>query len=138
MNKKRYVLASVAAAVVISIVEMLGHGYCISGLYVKTASLWRTVEAMNQIIWIGYLATLIVSFLLVYIYHRGYEGNSSGALEGLRFGIIVGLFVAIPMAAWTYVTMPVPAALALGWFFIALIKFTVAGLCIGLIYKQSV
>lgn len=136
MNLKRYVLASIVAAVVITIVEAIGHGYFMTGIYANTASLWRTVEAMNKLIWLGYIATLITSFIVVYIYHKGYEGKGCGALEGLRFGIIIALFVSIPMAVWTYVSMPVPVILAVGWFLIEFIKFTLAGLAIGLIYKK--
>lgn len=136
MNAKRYVIASICAMIVITVVETIGHGYFMTGLYQMSSSLWRSQEAMESLLWLGYLSTVITSLIVVYIYHKGYEGKSSGLLEGLRFGIWIGLFVAIPMAAWSYVSMPIRIALAGGWFLIAFIKYVLAGIVIGLVYKK--
>jgi len=136
MNIKRYLLASLVAAVVITIVEMVGHGYFMTPYYKETESLWRTYEAMNKLIWMGYVATVITSLIFAYIYHKGYEGKGPGALEGLRFGIIAGLFVAVPMALWSYVSQPITTAVAVGWFLIPMVKFALAGIGVGLVYKN--
>jgi len=136
MNWKRYLIASVVAMIVITIVEMIGHGYFMTPYYRETEALWRTLEAMNKLLWLGYLATIATSLIFVYIYHKGYEGKGPGALEGLRFGIIVGIFMAVPMSAWTYASQPITVAVAIGWFLITLTKFTLAGLGVGLVYTK--
>ena len=136
MNVRRFVLASFIAFVVITLVEWIGHGYFMTTAYKATEALWRTQEAMTDLLWLGYLATIVTSLLMVFIYHKGYEGKGPGALEGFRFGIIVGIFMATPMVLWTYVTMPVTVGLTVGWFFIALIKYALAGIGVGLVYKK--
>lgn len=75
---------------------------------------------------------------IVYIYHKGYEGKGSKLAEGLRFGVVIGLFTALPMAVWSYIMMPMPVALAIGWFVIAMIDILAAGAIIGLLYKRTV
>ncbi len=137
MNKGRWVLAAVVATVAVSAIEAVGHGVFLKNLYLATASLWRPEAEMSKMMWMGWLSTLVCSFILVYIYHRGYEGKGSALGEGLRFGLIIGLFTAIPMTVWTYIMYPLPVNLVISWFVIGMIDMLVAGALIGLIYKKA-
>lgn len=136
MNKKRWVIASIVAAMVITIVESLSHGYFMKGIYEATVTVWRPYADMSKLTPYGWLSTLVASFFLVYIYHKGYEGKTSALAEGLRFGLIIGLFTAIPMAVWSYIVIPIPFSIALWWFVIGMIDMLAGGAVIGLIYKK--
>lgn len=137
MDKKRWVIASIIVAIVVTLMESVFHGYFMRGLYEATATLWRPYPEMSKLTPYGWLSTLFVSFILFYIYHKGYEGKGSALAEGLRFGLFIGLFTAVPMAVWTYIVMPVPMSIAFWWFVIAMIDMLVAGVLIGAIYKRK-
>lgn len=136
MDKKRWVLTTVVVAVAVTILEAIFHGVCLKETYAETASIWRPMADMNRLMPLGWLSTLITSFILVYIFHRGYEGKEPRIAEGLRFGLMIGLFTAIPMSVWTYIMWPVSLFLAASWFVIAMINMLVAGMIIGVMYRK--
>jgi hypothetical protein len=85
--------------------------------------------------WIEWLNGLIVSFLFTYIFTKGYQGR--GIMEGLRFGLVVGLFVSIPMAYGTYMIIPIPYSLALEWFLYGTAQVILLGAVAAAVYKPS-
>ena len=137
MNKTRWVVASIVVAVVVTAIESVFHGFLLRGIYEATAAIWRPYADMARLTPYGWVSTLITSFILVYIYHKGYEGKGSALAEGLRFGLIIGLFTAIPMSVWSYITIPMPLRLSCYWFCIGMLDMLVAGALIGLIYKKA-
>ncbi len=56
-------------------------------------------------------------------------------MEGVRFGILFGTVTAGMSALYQYVLYPVPFSLALQWFGCELVKFAIAGIAAGAIYK---
>ena len=138
MNKCRWVVASIVVAVVTTLLEFAFHGILLKDAYQATAAIWRPQAEMMRLMPLGWLTTLFISFILVYIYHRGYEGRGKPVVEGVRFGFWIGLFMGVPASVWTYIMVPMPANLALSWFFISMVDFLVAGLIIGLIYRPKV
>jgi hypothetical protein len=137
MNKTRWVVASIVVAVIVIVMESIFHGVFLKGIYEATAAIWRPYAEMSKLTPYGWISTLITSFILVYIYHRGYEGKGSALAEGLRFGFVIGLFTAVPMAVWSYIIIPMPFNLACYWFGIGMADMIVAGALIGLIYKKA-
>lgn len=137
MNRKRWIAASLCAFAAVTLLEMFAHGVVLGGAYRATASVWRPIEAMNRLLPLGMLSTLIASFVLYYIYHRGYEGRGGRLAEGLRFGLVMGLFTAVPMAAWSYATIPMTGTIAIGWFAIGMVDMLVAGAIIALIHRPA-
>ena len=136
MNTKRWIVASLVAFIIISVLEYTFHNHCLKTLYEATASLWRPEAEMSKLVPYGMLLHLAVAFLLGYIYARGYQDKSSRLGEGVRFGLILGLFTSLPMAGWSYIAMPVPFQLALYWFLMGMVEFLIVGGVIGLIYKK--
>lgn len=137
MDKTRWVLTAVAVAVATTILDLFFHSIVLSGAYAQIASTMRPQEAMGRLMPLGWASTLILSFILVYLYHRGYEGKGSPLAEGLRFGLVIGLFSSIPMAAWCYVVFPISPTVAIGWFLITMIDMLAAGAIVGLLYRRA-
>ncbi len=131
MDKKRWVLTAVV------VLDMIYQGGVLGRMYAATAYMWRTQQQMGELMPYGLITTLVASFILVYIYHRGYEGKRNRIEEGVRFGLIIGLLTAFPMAVWTYIIMPIPLAMAAGWFGIGMLEMLVAGAIIGAMYKRT-
>ena len=100
MNTKRFILATLAVFIAGMILDYLVHMVILKGAYEALASIWRT--DMNSLMWLMYVGSLIFAFLFIYIFIKGYEGK--GIMEGVRYGLIIGLFFLIPSAFGQYAT----------------------------------
>ena len=72
--------------------------------------------------------------MFAYSYAKGYEGGA-GTVEGLRFGVIVGLLLACFSVVWSYVMMPISGTFAAAMIVDAIAEMAVFGVVVGLIYK---
>ena len=136
MNTKRWLLASLAVLVAHDVMEMIIHGGIMSGSYMEIASVWRPEAEMMSKMWIIYILTpLFFSPAFVYIFIKGYEGRGIG--EGIRFGLVVGLMISVPMAYNQYTVYPIPYIMAFQWFVYTLIEFIILGIVAAAIYKPA-
>ncbi|KPJ52648.1 hypothetical protein AMJ39_07320 [candidate division TA06 bacterium DG_24] len=134
MNVLRFVIAGVVVFVAFLVLQnFIVHGLILKGAYEATADVWR--EDMMSKMPLMYLLTLIISFLLVFIFHKGYEGR--GLAEGLRFGFWLGLLMNLSMALGSYAAYPVPGLLALQWFIYGMIIYLIVGVIIAAIYRPA-
>ena len=86
--------------------------------------------------WLMTLGTFLFALALAWFYTKGYEPGKSGAGQGLRFGFYAGIFLAAAHNFVWYVVLPVPFVLNLAWMASAFIDCLLAGLAVGLIYRQ--
>jgi len=56
-------------------------------------------------------------------------------MEGVRFGVLIGLFTSIPMAFGTYAMMPIPGSLAWQWFIFTLVETILLGIVAAAVYR---
>ena len=96
MNLKRFALACVAVYVVYQILGFLIHQVYLGETYASLASVWRPEAEMMSKMWIQFFTSLVWVLLFCYIFTRGYEGK--GAMEGARYGLIMGLFMGLPFS----------------------------------------
>ena len=133
MNIKRYAASVIVAFIFAFLFDMIAHGHLIMPLYEATEELWRTTDEMEQF----YPLSMTVQFLsvavLTYLYTRNHEGKGIG--EGIRFGVIIGLFVGIGWAGMI-AYMPIPVTLAGAWFAASFIQMVGLGFLFSLIYKN--
>lgn len=128
---KRFLMASLVVYVVYQILGFLIHNVILSGLYESLQNLWRS----DQRSWIIGLTGLIWAVLFTFIYTKGFEGK--GVMEGVRYGLWIGLFISIPMAFNLYVVLPVPVSLALQWFIYGLLQTIICGTVLAMVYKPT-
>ena len=96
----------------------------------KTVLLLKATLILNQEpVGIGALAAL----LFTYIFIKGREGK--GISEGVRFGIIIWLFVNVPMGASIWVFLPIPYMIIVRGLLFGLLEMLVAGILVAVIYK---
>ena len=131
MNVKRFIAASLAVYVISLALGYLVHGVILRPTYDSIKNVWR--PDMPSKMWIQWLDGFIVSFLFTYIFTRGYQGR--GIMEGLRFGLVIGLFVSIPTAYETYMIIPIPYYLALEWFLYGTAHMILLGAVAAAVYK---
>ncbi len=132
MNKKFW-LGWISVFVVMSVFEAIVNMVLLASIYQATASLWRPQAEMK--IWLFYVVYAFVSFFFTLIFSKGYEGK--GIVEGIRYGIYMGMLMSVPMAYGTYAAMPIPYPLALQWFIYGLIEYVLAGIVLALIYGKQ-
>jgi hypothetical protein len=77
---------------------------------------------------------VVSAFFFVFIFSRGYEGK--GLLEGVRFGLYIGVWMGIGFAYGTYAMIPIPYSLALSWFVSTLVQYSVAGIIASLLFGK--
>jgi len=131
MNMKKMVLASLAVFGAFEVMDYIIHGVILSPVYAQLAHLWR--QDMMSKMWLMALSTLVMSVMFVYIFIKGYENK--GIAEGLRFGIVAGLFMNVIGMFSQYVMYPIPFSLAVKWFIFGMLEFIIAGIVAALIYK---
>jgi hypothetical protein len=130
---KRYLLSVVIVFILWSVLDFVLHGVILSQAYQATAQLWRSMEEMKT--GLMYLSSLLTAAAFVGAY--ALLAADKSVKTGTLYGIMMGLFSGIPMALGSYSYMPITCYIALVWFCGSVILMTLAGLCIGAIFKKQ-
>ena len=133
MNVKRYVIASIAVFVALMILDFIFHMGLLGPVYEETQHIWRPDNEMMRRMPIGYIFTLLWSFLFCYIFVKGREGK--GLIEGVRFGVVMALFISLVQSIGWWIILPVPFKLSIYWFLIGLVEMVILGILVAIIYK---
>ena len=125
---------------VVVYIVMQGLGYVIHEVmmgdtYEKLASIFRPEAEMQDMMWMMMVSGAVMMFMFCYIFTRGYEGK--GIMEGVRYGFLIGLLMAGPMAIDPHVIYPVPADVASIWLLSGVGSLIVAGAIFAAIYKPE-
>lgn len=136
MNIKRWLLATVAAFVVLSALEFLINGVLLQGLYDQTAAVWRPKPEMEQLMWLFWTTYAISAVVFTLIYAQGYEKSKAGAAQGARYGLYMGVFLAANVSLGFYAVLPIPGILALYWFLGGVVEYAVVGALVGWFYRR--
>ena len=134
MNYSRVLLAAVAALVVFFAWGFLTEGWLLRRDFAPSAALYRTSDLQMKYMPFG-MVSVLVALLAAVVPYAGWCGGTSGALKGLQFGLIIGVFVAcvhpisnlVTMNMDTNLGLEVTASTAIGW--------VLAGLVIGVVYR---
>lgn len=133
VNSKKFFLAVAAVFVVREVLGYVIHAVLLTPYYQETYSLWRLPEEINM--GLVYLVGLVWSLLFTYIFTKGYEGK--GPMEGIRYGLLVGLLISVPAAFGTYAVQPITLALAIGWSIYGTVQVVACGLAAALVYQRA-
>src|SRR4051812_26887168 len=93
MNMGRLALAAVAATMVDGIYGFVVFGNALASRFEAFPGVFRSAESGPAALPIMFCGILVGMFAVTYIYAKGYEGGS-GLQEGLRFGLLIGIFAA--------------------------------------------
>ena len=134
MNYPRLLLAAIAALIVFFAWGFLTEGWLLRKDFATSAALYRTSDLQLKYMPFG-LASVLVALLAAVALYAGWCGGTSGALRGLQFGLLMGVFVACVHPISNLITMnmdkklllEITASNAIGW--------VLVGLVIGLVYK---
>ncbi len=131
MNIKRFFTGGLAIFIIFTIGDFIVHQLILGKVYMSMTNVWR--QDMMSLMWIMYLSSFIFSYLMMFVFVKGYEGR--GLLEGVRFGIIIGLMTVGAGSFYQFTIYPLPFSLIIQWFGFGLIEFILAGIAAAAIYK---
>ncbi len=134
MNYPRLLLAAVAALIVFFAWGFLTEGWLLREDFAPSAALYRTSDLQMKYMPFG-LTSVLVALLAAAVLYASWCGDASGAVKGLRFGLIIGVFVACIHPISNLVTMNMDTKLGLEITVSTAIGWVLAGLVIGLVYK---
>ena len=137
MRLKQYLLAWVGAFSVIVVGDTLIHRIWLGSFYQATAAWWRPAAQMQSLMHVMLLAQLTLAILLTFIYAKGYEPRKGTLWQGFRYGVLMGLLLAVPQNLMNAFVYPYPPTLIISWIAGTLLEVTVAGMVIGLLYKPA-
>ena len=100
----------------------------------KYPAVFRPKEEMMTVMPIGLVASFIAILVAAILFAMIHPGGS-GAAEGARFGVLLGIFVVCGFVLHNYVNLNIGAKLALMQAVAYFVQWTVVGIVIGLIYK---
>lgn len=78
---------------------------------------------------------VVGAFFFSFIFSKGYEGK--GILEGVRYGLYIGIWMSIGMAYGTYAMIAIPDSLALQWFIYGVIEYVIYGILLALVFGKK-
>jgi len=124
---KRLVLSSLAIFVAWTLLDLLLHRFLLAPIYEVSPDLWRPVHEMN--VALIYAVTFVLLGVFVGIYKLLVRPKSLRA--GLWVGAFIGLALGVSSGFGTFLHMPIPLALAWGWFIGGWLKGLAAGAIVG-------
>ena len=130
---KKLMLGAGAVFVATLLLDFVIHGVLMGSQYEATKDLWR--PDMMDLTWISWVISLIVAVCLSWTFAKGYTGK--GIIEGVRFGVIVGLMLSVGMAYGTYMSFAIPYTMALQWFLYGIVKYILLGIVLALVYGKE-
>jgi len=135
VNCRRAFFAFLAVFAFIFATDFLIHGKLLSDAYHATASLWRGESEMRDggYCWWMLAGQILTAKMFVMIFAKGYEGK--GPIEGVRFGLLAGLF-SVSHCFIQYAVTPIPRSLFLVWVATGLIQMILSGIIAALIYRK--
>jgi hypothetical protein len=136
MNYTRILAAAVAAPVVDAVYGFIVYGNLLTPQFAAYPGVYRPQSAQGVYMPILFGGILIAMLAASFIYAKGYEGGS-GAAEGVRFGIVVGLLCTGYSAIVSYAILNIGPRLGASMMWSSLIEWIIAGVVIGLVYRPA-
>ena len=136
MNYGRLALAVVGGFVVDFVFGFLIYGMLLAHQFEEFPAVYRPMATQGKYLPILFAGILLAMIAAAYIYAKGYEGGS-GAAEGVRFGICMGLFAAGYAAIVGYSLTNIDHYLGAHLAIANFAEWTINGTVIGLIYRPG-
>lgn len=136
MNYGRVAIAAIAATVVDAIYGYVVYGQLLGSEFALYPLLYRPPSEQTAYLPFMFLGILLAMFVMAYIYAKGYDGTN-GAQEGMRFGVLIGLFNAGFFVEVNHAMLQMNRRLAGMMAAAGLVEWTVAGIIIGAIYRKT-
>jgi hypothetical protein len=138
MNLIRIALAALGGFVAYFVLGGLAFGLFPSLKYefLKYPAVYRSQQGQMSHMPVGMAAMFLSMVVLAVLYAMVYQGGS-GAVEGARFGALIGVFSLCAFVVHNYVNLNIGLKLTLQQSAAYFVEWVVAGIVIGLIYRPA-
>jgi hypothetical protein len=139
MNVTRLVAAIAAAYVILIVAGYVVHQVWLAPVYEAMRQdyfSFRPPDIVRHKIWVVWVGDLIYCTLFAWIYTRGVEAKPWIG-QGIRYGLLMAFFTAIPAALNDYVAYMIPYTLAIKWMIAGFITLPLMGLAVAGIYQPA-
>lgn len=134
---KSWLLQSIVVAVLYLGLDMFFHGFILKDVYQAHFQHFRSMDEVMALRWWGYAGYLMFGLLFTCIFSQGYQEGSGNVGQGLRYGLLIGLFYWGTRLLVDYPYTPWPNILYFGWLAIGLFEFALLGTILGVLYKPK-
>ncbi|MGH9256986.1 MAG: hypothetical protein ACRD3C_20690 [Vicinamibacterales bacterium] len=134
MNYARLATAAFVAWIVSIGIGFLVNEVLLRDLALANAAAMRPESELTANLPLGFAFLLLGFFAFAYAYAKGYEGES-GAMEGVRFGVVVAIIVIGFGTIWQYVVFPISGTMAIAGIVDGIVEMAIYGAIVGAIYK---
>jgi len=137
MNIKKFRIAFIVIFIVYEVTNFVIHAAILGSTYMSEGvkEVFRPQEALEATQWIRIVTEVVWTFFFTFIFVKGYENK--GIVEGIKYGIYIGLFYSFVWAYQSYWMYPFPYSLMFQWFIFGLIQCVLLGVVAALIYKPK-
>lgn len=137
MNKKKFWITVIVAFILTEATNFLIHGVFLKSTYESEGikEIFRNMEEMNSRMWVMWITDFLWVYFFIFIFVKGYENK--GIMEGMKYGLYIGIFVSLVFSYQSYVIYPIPYSLAFQWFIYGLIQCVLLGVVAALVYKPK-
>jgi len=137
VNLRRIAIAGVVAWAASIALGYLVNNIWLLRLYQANAWAYRRADEMAALLPVGFGLQLLAFLAFAWAYARGYDGEGSGVLEGVRFGVVVAIMIDGFAIVWNYVTEPIALRLGVAQLIAFVGQFGVYGAIVGAIYAPT-
>ena len=135
MKNKTLWIGFVVVFIVMQGIGFVVHTISMADTYASLGSVMRAENEMNDMMWMMMLSGVIMIFMFCYIFTKGYEGL--GIMEGVRYGLMVGIMMSGAMAIDPHVIFPLPSDVAVVWLLTGVGTLMLGGAGFAAIYKPD-
>jgi hypothetical protein len=136
MNYWRLGLAAVAATIVYFALGGIAFAVLPLGQeYANHPAIFRSQESIMSVFPVGMIGMPLAMAALIAIYAK-LQRSGAGAVEGAKFGGLIGVFAIGAFVLHNYVNLNIGAKLVIEQAGMYFVEWVAAGVVIGLIYKS--
>jgi hypothetical protein len=137
MNVLRLLAAAIGGTVAYFVLGFLAFALLpLKKEFAKYPAVYRSQDGIKTVMPYGMLGIFLSALALAMIY-AALDRHSTGLIEGVRFGALIGIFVMGAFVLHNYVNLNIGLTLTMQQAIVYFVEWTMVGLVIGLIYSGA-
>jgi hypothetical protein len=134
-DKKRCLITVIVVAAVYFGLDMLVWHVILGDQLLQNTHLWRPMPDIQSKMWVAYLGYMFFAWIFTCIYQLGYECGKCPKMQGIRYGLCVGLLLWLAGSMIQYPFFNMTNHLYLGMTLCGIVEFMILGFVVGLLHK---
>jgi hypothetical protein len=135
MNVKKWLFASIAGVVGVAVPTLLLEQVILADFMQSSVNEPMGFKMEGFAYWAAVVLYVIIVFVMAYMYPIGYAGGKPW-LEGLRFGVLIGIIIACVWTQLFLLSCTPSAAAVIVSFLTTLTGPAIGGMAIGFVYGR--